>query len=77
MKITSEKKGAYLRIYINGSLHLQLRLPDLVSVHSYIDKSLVFYIEYYFVRTDKMVTTYWEREPWIEMLKILEENLLA
>lgn len=75
MKLTSIRKWEQLKIYINGSLHLYLKLQDLISIQSWVHSSCEYYIEYTFVSGTKLTSGYTSIEKWKEVLKILDENI--
>lgn len=75
MEITYTRKYEQLKVYINGYVHLHLRLLDLTGYQSWIHGSNEFFIEYYFNTGNKVTTVYGTQEKWLNMLKILDEAI--
>ena len=73
-KITFKRKYEQLRIYINGSIHLHLKLQDLIAFQSWIHGKQEFYIEYSYKDGAKVTSGYTEKEKWLKILEILDEQ---
>lgn len=73
--ITSKRHYEQLKIYINGCIHLHLKLLDLIGFQSWIHGEKEYFIEYYFSGGNKITTAYGEKDRWISILKILDENI--
>ena len=74
MDITAKRKYEQLKIYINGSLHLHLRLLDLIGIQSWIHGENEYFIEYYFT-TGKITTVYGDKELWVKMLDAVDKHI--
>ena len=74
ISITAERKYEQLRIYINGVLHLHIKLLDLIGFQSWIHGSNEHYIDYTFT-TGKITSAYADRGNWISILRLLNENV--
>lgn len=75
MTVTSERKYEQLKILIDGAIHLQLKLNDLVGFQSWIHGEKEYYIEYYFTGGAKITTAYGEKERWCQILEVLYKKL--
>lgn len=74
--ITIKRDTEQLAIYFNEIVHVYIRINELVGVQSWIGANS-FFIEYYFRDGAKITCTYDIRSRWIDMLKVLEENLMV
>lgn len=75
MKITANRKYEQFRIYFDGILHLHIKLLELVGFQSWMHGQNEYFIEYYFTGGAKITTAYGEKSKWIEVLKLIEENI--
>lgn len=75
MEAIAKRQYEQLRIYINGILHIQLKLQDLIGFQSWIHGEREYYIEYYFQGNNKITTAYGEKDKWVAILKLLEDNI--
>jgi len=75
MNLTSKIGYEQLNIYLEGVIHLQLKLIDLIGFQSWIHGKEEYFIEYYFSGGAKITTAYGDKEKWIMVLKCLDENL--
>lgn len=75
MNITSERKYEQLRVYINGVLHLHLKLLDLIGFQSWIHGSNEYYIEYTFKDNTKITSAYQSKNMWMEILQHLSDEI--
>lgn len=75
MNITCDRKYEQLRIYFNSVVHLHLKLLDLVGYQSWIHGEREYYIEYTFSGGVKITSAYQQRDTWISVLKILQDNI--
>jgi hypothetical protein len=73
-KVTFERKYEQLRIYINGCVHIHLKLQDLIAFQSWVHGKSEFYIEYTYLGGTKVTSGYTEIEKWKSILKILDEQ---
>lgn len=74
MNITCKRQYEQLKVYINGQLHLQLKLLDLIGFQSWVHGPNEYFIEYYYTNM-KITTAYGCRERWSEVLKLLDVHL--
>lgn len=74
-ELTHNRSYERLKIYINGVLHLQLKLLDMVGFQSWIHGENEFFIEYYFSTRDKITTVYGDRDLWQKVLTLLDKHL--
>lgn len=74
MKITFERKCEQLKVFINGHLHLFIKLADLIAVRAYIDGSKEFYIEFHYPNT-KVVALYEYEKLWTGVLAVVNKNI--
>lgn len=72
--VTVKRSYERLKIYINGQLHIQIKLLDIVGFQSWIHGESEYFIEYYFSTRDKITTVYGQKELWSDVLKILDEH---
>jgi hypothetical protein len=75
MEITHTRLYEQLKIYIDGKIHLHLKLLDLVGFQSWIHGSNEYFIEYYFSTRDKITTVYGTKEKWFAILDILDKAI--
>jgi len=75
MEFTHKRTYEQLKVYINGQLHLQIKLMDLVGFQSWIHGEAEYFIEYYFSSRDKITTVYGDKERWSAMLDILDKHV--
>ncbi|MBX2907695.1 MAG: hypothetical protein KF744_16740 [Taibaiella sp.] len=61
-----------LRIFINGYLHLSLKVRELVGLQSWGTDDGLFKIEY-ITRTNRILAEYTDRNLWQRILKALEK----
>jgi hypothetical protein len=73
MEITYIRLYEQLSVYIDGKLHLRIKLLDLVGFQSWIHGSNEYFIEYYFASRDKITTVYGTKDKWFKMLEILDK----
>lgn len=74
MQITGEIDHYTIRIYVDNVLHLYIWKEQLLGFQSWIDTKRRHVIEYY-LKDGKILSEYDDRETWVQVLKILEENL--
>lgn len=74
MKVTSKRQFEQLRIYVNGKLHLLLKLTDLIGFQSWVHGEKEYFTEYYFSSGAKITTSYCKKEDWIAILNCLGES---
>lgn len=75
MEITYQRLYEQLKIYVDGHLHLHLKLLDLTGFQSWIHGSNEFFIEYYFSTGNKITTVYGTKDKWFKMLDILDKQI--
>lgn len=75
MEVTYKRTYERIRLYMNGKLHLHLKLLDLVGFQSWIHGETEYFIEYYFETRDKITTVYGSRELWEKVLDILDQHI--
>lgn len=61
-----------LRIFINGYLHLSLKVRELVGLQSWVTDDGLFKIEYV-TRTSRILAEYTDKKLWQRILKALEK----
>lgn len=67
-----------LKIYINGTLHLELLTENHDGMQSWYEgsaKNKKYFIEYYRKEGEAILTGYDVKETWEAILKILDEQL--
>lgn len=74
MEVTCKRQYERLKVYINGQLHLHLKLLDLIGFQSWIHGDKEHFIEYYFA-SGKITTVYGNKEIWDKILDLLDNNL--
>jgi predicted RNA-binding protein associated with RNAse of E/G family len=74
---TFEDTGDYWKIRINGELHMTISKEEFVAFRSYNNgiKSKAYYIDIVY-KTIVDTATYKTKELWVEMLKVLDENVI-
>lgn len=72
IKVEVEVELAYIRILINGLLHLCVRRVPLIGIQSYKNGHKLFVIEYQ-TGTTMIVSEYDKEELWEEILKGLSK----
>ena len=63
-------KGAWLKLYIDGHLHLCLRHGDLLGFQSWVSENF-YCIEFYMADTT-VLAEYDKREKWQQILDLLD-----
>lgn len=63
-----------VKVYIQGELHLALRLKDLAGVQSWVDHG-VCYVEFYVKGTSPIRCEYLDRQLWVDVLRALDAYL--
>lgn len=74
MEVTTKRSYEQLKVYINNSLHLNIKLKDLIGFQSWIHGDKEYYIEYTFVGSVVITTAYGEKEKWQKVLEILDNH---
>lgn len=76
-KITFEDTGDYWKIRIDEVLHLTISKEEFIQIRSYNNgiKSKAYYIDITY-KTIIDTATYKTRELWLEVLKVLDENII-
>lgn len=72
--VTHKRAYEQLKIYINGQLHIQLKLLDMVGFQTWIHGEAEHFIEYYFSTRDKITSVYGDRELWSAVLDVLDKH---
>lgn len=80
VKVTSDRKGPWLNILLNGHVHLAVYRPSLLKVQSWANhhpkwmfwKSSRYYIETTHKQGVQDISDYADRWLWIQILKELE-----
>lgn len=81
MVITSNKDALllnYLKIYINGILHLSIRRDRLDNFQSWIDEingRCVYYIEFSYTNGTSVMAAYNDLEKFTKIIKLIDDNL--
>ena len=73
MEINHKRKYEQLKIYINGLIHLNIKLLDLLGFQTWIHGEKEYFVEYYYKDGSKITTAYGEKDIWEKVLKIIEE----
>lgn len=73
--ITLVVHNLYIRIYINGLLHLAIKEENLVAIQSYVSGTDARYCIDYILKDSYITSNYDTREKWQAVLKLLDENL--
>lgn len=76
MEVTFKRHYEMIKLYINGHLHLQLKLLDLVGFQTWVHGEGEHFIEYYFSTGNKVTSVYENKELWSTILDILDKHLL-
>lgn len=82
MNIIVLKTEKHLLIKINGFLHLQIILDEIISIQSWRkgkdeeDQECPFVIEYLLSGGVKQLTAYWDINTWKEILLELENLII-
>jgi len=74
MEITCKRQYEQFKIYINGQLHLQLKLLDLIGLQSWIHGENEYFIEFYFV-SGKITSAYGDKERWSKVLELIDNHV--
>lgn len=64
-----------LRIYIDGILHVHLLSDRYVGLQSWIDGGTKYCIELTVSEGSNILMEYENKETWVAILKLLDENL--
>lgn len=75
MEIVAKRQYEQLKIYINGHIHLYLKLLDLICFQSWIHGENEYFIEFYFSNANKITLVYGTKDKWIKVLEILDKNI--
>lgn len=70
--ITRDKHGDYIKIYINGMLHVCVKQKYLLGLQAWVDRPGWYVIEFT-LRRNVMKVEYNTFEKWNTVLKLLEE----
>lgn len=73
-KITFDQNIDSWRLYINGALYIYILKKSFIGFISYIQGS-AYYIEVHTGEKGKIYICQEGRENWLEMLRLLDENL--
>ena len=76
-KIKIKRDFQNLRIYINGILHLEIRMNNHDGVQSWYEgsKKKMYFIEFYRKEGGPILMGYDEFEIWETILKLIDENI--
>lgn len=69
-----EIENLWVKIYINGYLHLLFKQDKLLGLQSYKKETNLYCIELTFA-TNIITTEYDSPERWSQILKLLDENI--
>ena len=66
-----------LKIYINGLLHLEIRMNNHDGVQSWYEgsKKKMYFIEFYRKEGNPILLAYDEYENWKTILKLIDDNI--
>jgi len=72
-KITATCTGRYLKIFINGLLHVSVTLYDFYGIQATVESNNWFTIKIYSKKN--ILLEYDNKELWSEILKLINENV--
>jgi hypothetical protein len=75
MEIAAIHKYEQLKIYINNTLHLHIKLLNLIGFQSWIHGESEYYIQYTFKDGTTITTAYGEKEKWVTVLGLLDKHI--
>lgn len=75
MTITSDNNYLFIRIFINGILHVAIKRDDLVGIQSWREREGEFWIEYGFSRGQSVKCFYDTEEKWKKVLEHLQNSV--
>lgn len=72
---TSKIEDNHFKIYINGLIHLNLKMDEFIGIKSYMepDKTSQYFIEFH-MKTKMILCRYNQKSKWISMLKLLDKS---
>lgn len=76
--VSVKKDYQSLKIYIEGLLHLELRMDNHDGIQSWLEgscKSKIYKIEFYRKESDPIVTEYDDIKIWKDILVLIDENI--
>lgn len=72
-KVSSNRLGNYVRLFISGHLHVALDTSKLVGFQTWWYNENFQYVEYYFKDGSRMKTEYNSEDLWYEILGVLAD----
>lgn len=77
VKTTFEDSGDFYKVRMNGVLQLSIPKEEFLGVYCYANglKKKYYYIDINY-KTTVVTTKYFTKELWIEVAKILDENIV-
>ena len=75
MTVTCDTSYSYIRIYIDGTLHLLFPVNKNTSVQSWIDSPSKLYVIEVKYGGGNVKTEYESKKLWKMVLKLLDQNL--
>lgn len=73
-QVTCKSEGSFIKILINGILHISFRLDTYTGSVSYIDSGKGYCIEIY--SNGQMIKSEYDtKEKWVEVLKVMDNEL--
>lgn len=74
MKYEIDASGNFIRIYINGVLHLMFKQDEFLGLESWIASTNLFYLEIY-LRGLTIKCEYDSIEKWKSIIALIEKTL--
>ncbi len=75
MKLSVNRSYEQIKIYINGHLHLLLRLEGFIGMQSWVHGNKEYFIEYSYKDGAEILTAYEDKDTWEKALDIIDKNI--
>lgn len=75
MTVTSTRAHNQLKVYVNGKLHLLIKLTGFIGLQSWIDGTNEYFVECSYSKGAKITMTYGERDIWEKILAVLDSTI--
>lgn len=75
VKVTHSKRYKRFSIYINGILHLNLRIDNYVALQSWFEIDELYMIEITLKEGKPILCEYASEELWKKILNVFDKNL--
>ncbi len=76
-KVTAKKDFRSFRVYIDGFIHLEILMESYNGMQSWLEGLVKYnyFIEFYQKDGDAILCEYDDKQIWLDILKLIDENL--